>query len=46
MAIYKCRVCGELYDESIEGVPFDQLPDDWTCPLCGVVKSNFVKVSD
>lgn len=41
MAIYKCSVCGELYDESKEEIPFSELPNDWKCPLCGSPKSAF-----
>ena len=46
MAIYKCSVCGEIYDESVEPVRFDDLPDDWKCPLCGSPKSAFKKVGE
>lgn len=35
-----CSVCDYVYDE--EG-SFDDLPEDWTCPVCGVAKSFFVK---
>lgn len=38
---YICQVCEYVYDEEAEGVPFADLPDDWTCPLCGVPKSEF-----
>ena len=34
-------ICGYVYDEKKEGVPFDQLPDSWLCPLCGAEKSVF-----
>lgn len=34
-----CVVCGWEYDGS-EG-PFEDLPDDYICPICGVDKSNF-----
>ena len=35
---YVCKVCGYVYDPADNnGVEFDALPDDWTCPLCGVV---------
>ena len=33
-----CTVCGYVYDGD---VPFEDLPDDWLCPLCGVDKSFF-----
>ncbi len=36
-----CGVCGYIYDEEKEGVPFDSLPDSWKCPLCGADKSVF-----
>ncbi len=38
---YVCQVCGYVYDEELEGVPFDSLPDDWECPLCHAPKSEF-----
>jgi glutamate synthase domain-containing protein 2 len=46
MAVYKCTVCGEIYDEDSEPVKFADLPDDWVCPLCGSPKSAFVKVGE
>lgn len=49
---YKCNVCGYLYDpevgDSTQSVPpgtdFNDLPDDWTCPECGVGKEEFTKL--
>ncbi|MBN1165212.1 MAG: rubredoxin [Candidatus Krumholzibacteriota bacterium] len=49
---WKCMVCGYIYDpeegdpeQDIEpGTSFDDLPDDWVCPLCGVDKGSFEKV--
>lgn len=49
MKNYVCDICGYLYDPEkgdpdngiAAGTPFEQLPDDWTCPLCGVGKENF-----
>lgn len=41
MAKYKCTVCGYIYDEEKEKVLFSRLPDDWTCPECGVGKELF-----
>ena len=37
---YVCSVCGYIYDGEI---PFEELPDDWTCPVCGQKKSVFKK---
>lgn len=46
---YICRACGLIYDEQ-EGDPdsglapgtrFEDIPDDWECPLCGVSKADF-----
>ncbi len=50
--IYRCEVCGYIYDPAegdpdggIEpGTDFKDIPDNWECPVCGVKKSNFVKV--
>ena len=38
---WKCQICGYIYDEEKEGIPFDELPEDWVCPLCGASKSVF-----
>lgn len=46
---YVCIVCGYIYDPekgdpdsgANPGTPFDQLPDDWVCPVCGADKSQF-----
>lgn len=41
---YQCSICGYIYDDSKEEVNFEDLPDDWTCPLCGVGKDKFIKL--
>lgn len=39
---YVCKVCGWVYDpEEHDNVAFEALPDDWTCPVCGVGKDQF-----
>ncbi|MGI6201442.1 MAG: rubredoxin [Christensenellales bacterium] len=39
---YVCEVCGYVYDpEEHEGVAFEDQPEDFTCPLCGVGKDQF-----
>ena len=43
---YKCKICGYIYDDDKEKVPFDQLPDTWKCPLCGARKSDFAPVTE
>ncbi len=48
---YTCDVCGWEYDETVgapdqgiePGTKFEDLPDDFVCPLCGVDKSMFSK---
>ena len=49
MKKYVCNVCGYIYNPE-EGDPeykipagtaFENLPDDWVCPECGVGKENF-----
>lgn len=42
MSRYRCTVCNWIYDEEQEGIPFDSLPDSYTCPICGAPKSAFV----
>jgi flavin reductase (DIM6/NTAB) family NADH-FMN oxidoreductase RutF/rubredoxin len=49
---YRCTVCGHIYDPAegdpdsgiAPGTPFEELPDDWRCPVCGVEKEDFVPV--
>lgn len=43
---YRCKICGEIYDEEVEGVKFTDLPEDWVCPVCGVGKDNFEKIEE
>jgi rubrerythrin len=38
---YVCQICGYVYDDAAEKVPFSDLPDTWKCPLCGAAKSDF-----
>jgi flavin reductase (DIM6/NTAB) family NADH-FMN oxidoreductase RutF len=53
MQKYKCTVCGYVYDPEQgdpdsgikPGTPFENLPDNWVCPVCGADKSLFEKVS-
>lgn len=52
MKKYKCSVCGFIYDPAegdpesgiAPGISFADLPDDYTCPVCGVGKDEFEPV--
>ncbi len=46
MSKYKCQLCGHIYDEAKEKVKFEELPDDWKCPMCGAPKSLFQKLEE
>lgn len=42
MKKYVCTVCGWVYDPAEhDNVAFEDLPADWTCPVCGVGKDQF-----
>ena len=43
---YVCPICGYVYDEAKEKTPFEKLPEDWVCPLCGAAKSLFIIKQD
>jgi glutamate synthase domain-containing protein 2/rubredoxin len=38
---YVCSVCGYVYDEEAEGRSWDELPEDWMCPVCSADRSAF-----
>ena len=54
MAKYVCDVCGWIYDPAVgdpdsgiePGTAFEDIPDDWVCPLCGVGKDDFSLVEE
>ncbi len=49
---YQCAVCGYIYDPELgdpdgdikPGTPFEEIPDDWVCPVCGAAKSEFERI--
>ncbi|HUT81476.1 MAG TPA: rubredoxin [Candidatus Bathyarchaeia archaeon] len=49
MQKYECTICGYIYDPKkgdaesgiAPGTPFEKLPDDWVCPICGAGKEDF-----
>ena len=43
---YVCDICGYVYDPAADngvapGTPWEAVPEDWVCPLCGVGKDQF-----
>ncbi|HUW45552.1 MAG TPA: flavin reductase [Dehalococcoidia bacterium] len=54
MAKYQCTVCGYIYDPELgdadggikPGTPFEEIPDDWVCPVCGASKDQFEKIEE
>ena len=43
---YRCTICGYIYDNEKENVKFENLPADWKCPICGVGKEMFEKITN
>ncbi len=54
MKKYICNVCGWVYDPEVgdpdggiaPGTAFEDIPDDWECPECGVGKDDFSVLED
>ena len=44
MKKYQCIVCGWIYDGIPSGTLWDDIPDTWSCPDCGVTKADFEMV--
>ena len=52
--VYICDVCGWVYDEAVgdpdngiePGQNFEDLPEDFVCPLCGVGKDMFSETTE
>jgi len=42
--MWRCTVCGYVYDDAKEGKKFEELPDDWKCPVCNAPKEAFVRM--
>lgn len=53
MKKYRCTVCDWVYDPAMgdpdsgiqPGTAFEDIPNDWCCPLCGVTKEDFEEVA-
>lgn len=54
MKKYVCDVCGYIYDPAVgdpdsgiaPGTAFEDIPEDWVCPTCGVTKGDFSEVEE
>jgi len=52
MTKWRCTICDYIYDPAkgdpdsniAAGTPFENIPDDWVCPICGAAKDQFEKV--
>ncbi len=52
MKKHRCIPCGWIYDPAkgdpdngvVPGTPFEELPEDWSCPLCGADKESFEEI--
>jgi len=50
MQAFKCRICGYVYRPEkgfpVDGIPpetaFEEVPEDWRCPVCGARKIDFI----
>ncbi len=46
---WRCTICGYIYDQEKgdpennvpSGTPFEAIPDEWVCPICGASKDKF-----
>jgi rubredoxin len=53
VARYECVLCGYVYDPSegdpdngvAAGTAWEDVPEDWTCPLCGAGKDEFAAIA-
>ena len=51
---YRCTVCDHIYDPAegdaeagiAPGTAFADIPDDWVCPDCGAMKSDYVLIEE
>ena len=49
MKKYRCKICGYVYDPALgdpdagvpANTPYEKLPEDWVCPICGAGKDQF-----
>ena len=52
MKKHRCIPCGWIYDPAkgdpdngvAPGTPFEELPEDWSCPICGADKDSFEEI--
>lgn len=52
MSKWQCRFCSHIYDPAEgmpedgipPGTPFEDIPDDWSCPECGATKADYEEI--
>lgn len=50
---WQCAICNYVYDPAVgdpdggipPNTPFESLPEDWVCPVCGATKDNFERIT-
>jgi flavin reductase (DIM6/NTAB) family NADH-FMN oxidoreductase RutF/rubredoxin len=50
---WQCNLCAYIYDPALgdpaggiaPGTPFEQIPENWVCPICGATKDQFIKLA-
>jgi rubredoxin len=51
---WQCNTCSDIYEEAlglpeygiVPGTPFEDLPEDWVCPMCGTPKTDFSLIEE
>ena len=54
MSKWQCLACSYIYDPAVgdpdngvpPGTPFESVPEDWVCPVCGVAKDMFEEIAE
>lgn len=54
MQKYKCTICGYIYDPEVgdpdgdiaPGTAFENIPENWVCPICGTTKDSFIPIDE
>lgn len=52
MGMWRCMICGYIYDpeagdltqDVMPDTPFEELPAEWVCPMCGALQEDFERM--